>query len=237
MSPRPIPCRPKRALLPALALAVLLPAFAAAQTPPDSATVRPKTADTIAPSPAAPDTVTQVAADTVRADSTAGPRVPSPGGAFLRSVLVPGWGQAAYGAYIRGGVYFAAETGSWFMLLKTMAKLGEARQIEARRMGFVRDSVVAEIGERYRDNPAELERLVGEAVDGHEGVKAVRGVIDARKSQREDWIFQVLFWMFASGADAFVTAHLSDFPARVIATPREDGKVDVGVRLRTGAVK
>jgi hypothetical protein len=215
---------------------VLLPGFAAAQTPPDSATLRPATSDTVAPTPV-PDAAARAAADTVRADSAAGPRVPSPGGAFLRSVLVPGWGQAAYGKYIRGGVYFAAETGSWFMLLKTMAKLGEARQIEAKRMGFVRDSVIAEIGEKYRDNPAELEQLVGQAVDNHEGVKAVRGVIDARKSQREDWIFQILFWMFASGADAYVTAHLSDFPARVIATPRQDGKFDVGVRVRAGAVK
>ncbi|MGH7461185.1 MAG: hypothetical protein ACREMA_09170, partial [Longimicrobiales bacterium] len=40
------------------------------------------------------------AADTVRADSA---RRITPGKAFYRSLLVPGWGQASVGAYVRGG--------------------------------------------------------------------------------------------------------------------------------------
>jgi hypothetical protein len=158
----------------------------------------------------------------------------------LRSVLVPGWGQAAYGAYFRGGVYFAAESGSWFMLLKTMAKLGEARDIERWRVGVVRDSLMTAIAadealaDSYRQRPGGLEEAVSLEIDQHPDVTSIRKLVDARKEQREDWIVLTLFWMLASGVDAFVNAHLSDFPARVNATPQPDGSVDIGVKLPIG---
>jgi hypothetical protein len=65
------------------------------------------------------------AADTVAADSllvplpaaapdtTAAPRAPGfwsrPSGVMLRSLIVPGWGQATNGQWIKAGVVFAAE--------------------------------------------------------------------------------------------------------------------------------
>ncbi len=217
----------------ALALGLLSPYSAVAQTPPDTSggTIR---ADTT-PGASVPAVVRKPASD-----STTLRRFPSPGGAFLRSVLIPGWGQAAYGAYFRGGVYFAAESGSWFMLLKTMGKLGEARDIESWRVGAVRDSIMAaiatdeEVAEAYRRKPGGIEAAVGQEVDGHPAVVEIRKLVDARKEQREDWIVLTLFWMLASGVDAFVNAHLSDFPARVNAEPRPDGRLDLGVRLPVG---
>ena len=180
------------------------------------------------------------AADTTMADTSALRNFPSPGGAFLRSVLVPGWGQAAYGAYFRGGIYFGAEAGSWFMLLKTRAKLGEARNLERWRVRVARDSALAMIAANdslaahYAERPDELEAAVRLAVEDDAGVVSIRNLVDARKEQREDWLVLTLFWMLASGIDAFVNAHLSDFPARVNAQPRPDGGVDLGITLPIG---
>lgn len=178
----------------------------------------------------------------VPADSAAHPGLPSPGGAFLRSVMVPGWGQAAYGAYFRGGVYFAAQSGSWFMLVKTMAKLAEARSIEARRLAaateLARDSLLARaendpaLAEKYED-PLKLAMDVDVAAENNESVRDIRGLVGAREQQREDWVAWTLFWTLASGIDAFVNAHLSDFPARVAAEPRPGGGLSVGVQIPT----
>lgn len=207
----------------ALALGLLSPYLVEAQVPPDS--VRQLLpADSTSPG-AVPSVVR---------------RLPSPGGAFLRSVLLPGWGQAAYGAYFRGGVYFAADAGSWFMLLKTMSKLGEAKELQKWQMGAVRDSLMAAIAadpllaEQYRSRPGGLELAVTDAVAEHPRVVGSGHLVDSRKKQREDWIALTLFWMLASGVDAFVNAHLSDFPARINAEAQPDGRVDLGVRIPVG---
>jgi len=164
---------------------------------------------------------------------------PSPAGAFVRSLLVPGWGQAVYGAYVRGGVFFALQSGSWFMLLKTIGKLSEARSIEERRVGIVRDSLLAEaaedprLAERYQD-PRALELDVQRAADKDERVTAIRGLVRAREQQREDWIAMTIFVTLMSGVDALVNAHLADFPGRVVVDPGADGRITLGVSLPAG---
>lgn len=212
----------RRALL-ILALGMLTPLSAVAQEPADERDETP--------------------ASVVRRDTTATPtlrELPSPGGAFLRSFIVPGWGQAAYGAYFRGGVYFAAEAGSWYMLLKTVARLGEAKDIRDWRINAVHDSLMAaiaadpELAERL-SNPIALREALADAEDRDPGVIGSRKLVAARKEQREDWIVLTLFWMLASGVDAFVSAHLSDFPARINAEARPDGRVDLGVSLPIGS--
>lgn len=166
-------------------------------------------------------------------------RGPSPAGAFVRSLLVPGWGQAAYGAYVRGGVFFALQSGSWFMLLKTIGKLSEARSIEERRIDIVRDSLLAlaaedpSLAERYRD-PRALELDVQRAADKDERVTEIRGLVHAREEQREDWIAMTIFVTLMSGVDALVNAHLSDFPGRVVVDPGAHGRLTVGVSLPAG---
>ncbi|MFW6079202.1 MAG: DUF5683 domain-containing protein [Gemmatimonadota bacterium] len=177
-----------------------------------------------------PDTTGRVQAGETSAD------VPGPAGAFVRSLLVPGWGQAAFDAYFRGGVYFAARTGSTFMVVKTMEKLGEARDMERRRRAVARDSLLglaetdSALAERFED-PAELEQ----AIEQDSAVVEAGDLTEARAEQREDWIAWLLFWTLVGGVDAYVTAHLSDFPVDVIAEPRAGGGARVGVRLRTGS--
>ncbi|MGH7555350.1 MAG: hypothetical protein ACREMQ_20295, partial [Longimicrobiales bacterium] len=53
-----------------------------------------------------------VVRDTVAQDTLRGP---SPRGAFLRSLLIPGWGQASVGSYTRGGIFFAIQSTSGYM--------------------------------------------------------------------------------------------------------------------------
>lgn len=174
-----------------------------------------------------PDTL---APDSARSDSGRVDAPPGPGGSFLRSALVPGWGQAAHGAYVRGGVYFAAQTGSWFMLGKTLAKLAEARDVERRRMAFVEDSLLAEAAadDALAAGFEDADSLAA-AVAADSLVQDIRGLIDARKQQREDWIAWTVFWTLAAGADAFVTAHLSEFPASIVAEPRRGGGFRFGI--------
>ncbi|MDT8436997.1 MAG: hypothetical protein RRA92_09615 [Gemmatimonadota bacterium] len=56
-------------------------------------------------------------------------RVPvSPMGAFLRSVVLPGWGQVSVDQPGRGAFYFVMEAGSLYMLLKSQARLDAVRR-------------------------------------------------------------------------------------------------------------
>ena len=220
-----------RGLVAALVVALtLVPAAAEAQvTPPEPEVTEPETP---------PDSVDVVAAEP---DDPAEPTGPSPGGAFLRSLILPGWGQAAYDANFRGAVFFGMQTGGWFMIAKTVARLGEARDMEERRVaaigGMVRDSLLlaaeenTNLADRYQNDPLALERDVVAGVDADESVQEIRSLVNARRQQREDWITLTLFLTLASGIDAFVNAHLSDFPARVIAEPSGDGGVSIGLRI------
>ena len=52
----------------------------------------------------------------------------TPMGAFVRSLVIPGWGQAAVDQPGRGAFYFAAGTFSLFMVIKSQAELDAARR-------------------------------------------------------------------------------------------------------------
>ena len=52
----------------------------------------------------------------------------SPLGAFARSLVLPGWGQAEVDQPVRGAVYFAAEAASLWMVFKTQTKLSAAER-------------------------------------------------------------------------------------------------------------
>jgi Family of unknown function (DUF5683) len=177
------------ALLIALALC-LLPRAAAAQDPQPADTAR-------APLVVAPDTVTEEEADSVQGIS--------PRGAFLRSLVLPGWGQSELGLPGRGGVYFALEAGSLWMLVKSHRKLGEARD---------RERIARETGQLTED---QIDPLVRD-----------------RQNQREDWLTLSIFWLFFSGADAFVAAHLQDFEVHVNAAPRPDGALQIQATIPVG---
>ncbi len=71
--------------------------------------------------PQAPAAVPAAAVD------SGGPPV-TPMGAFFRSLILPGWGQAAVDQPVRGAFYFTMEAASLWMLFKTQSKLDAARR-------------------------------------------------------------------------------------------------------------
>lgn len=93
------------------------------------------------PDPEAPAD-TAAAADSLPADSlvspvalpetrrtTAGddrPSGPAPMSAFLRSVLVPGWGQLAADQPVRAAVYFTLQTATVYMVIRSYNRIDEA---------------------------------------------------------------------------------------------------------------
>ena len=169
------------------------PPLAAQVTPPD--TVRP---------PAAADTARAARRDTAQRDTAQRDGRITPRGAFLRSLVLPGWGQSEIGAPERGVVYFALEAGSLWMVLKSQHRLSQAYE---RQEILKRTGVLAE--------------------------ERTSGLMRARRAQREDWIALSLFWLFFSGADAFVGAHLRDFDAQVGSAPGSGG-VQVGGSVPVG---
>jgi len=118
----------------------------------------------------------------------------SPRTAFLRSLVIPGWGQSSIGAPGRGAVYFALESGSLWMVYKSGQKLQEARRLEDVRHA-----------------------------DGSLPIGQTSALVRARRNEREDWITLSVFWFFFSGADAFVSAHLRDFDTHVDVEPAPTG--------------
>lgn len=68
----------------------------------------------------------------------------TPLGAFVRSLVLPGWGQTVVGRPFRGAVYFGAEAASLFMVFKAQSKLAAARRAEPPN----EDLVDARSGER-----------------------------------------------------------------------------------------
>lgn len=144
----------------------------------------------------------------VRGDTVAGEdsiQGISPRGAFLRSLVIPGWGQSELGAPGRGGIYFALEAGSLWMYIKSDRKLDEARE-----------------GERIRRETGELAE---EQIDP---------LVRDRRNQREDWLTLSIFWLFFSGADAFVSAHLADFDVHVNAVPQPGGGMQLQATIPVG---
>jgi hypothetical protein len=192
-----VPRTAGRALLAGLALLAALclaPRAAAAQDPAPPDTAR-------RPLQVAGDSA-RARRDTIPGDSTW--RI-TPQGAFLRSLVIPGWGQSELGLPGRGGIYFSLEAGSLWMFFKSAGKLREARELE---------TIARETGEIGPDDKHPLVR--------------------DRENQREDWLTLSIFWLFFSGADAFVSAHLQDFDVHVNAVPRPGGALEVQATVPLG---
>jgi hypothetical protein len=157
-------------------------------------------------------------------------RFPSPGGAFLRSMIIPGWGQAEFDAYTRGGIYFSGWTANWFMNFKNQVRLREARNRLDLRTDQIRARLIAEA-----ENPDSMRavldttNVLSEAVRGDAIGGDLRNLVSSREQQREDWIVWSVFWLLASGVDAFVTAHLADFPAAIDLEANADRSVSLRV--------
>ena len=92
-----------------------------------------------------------------------------PIGAFLRSLLVPGWGQAATGRHVTGALFATWEGVAAMMTLKAQSE-----------MHYLKETSSANL--------------------------------TAKRQEVQDWIVLWVFNHLFSGAEAFVSAHLQDFP-------------------------
>jgi len=92
-----------------------------------------------------------------------------PMGAFLRSLLVPGWGQAATGRHVTGALFATWEGVAAMMALKAQSEMHYLKETQS-------PNVVA------------------------------------KRQEVQDWVVLWVFNHLFSGAEAFVSAHLQDFP-------------------------
>lgn len=153
----------------------------------------------------------------------------NPRTAFIRSMIVPGWGQFSVGAEKRGIVFVALQGASWYMLVKTHGKLGKARDREETRFGFLTDSLTALIPQDSAlKNPVEFNRRI----DADSTLALQRALVASREEQRQDWIATTIAITLAGAVDAYVAAHLADFPAVIVPRPNGALQLQVNVPLK-----
>jgi hypothetical protein len=98
------------------------------------------------------------------------PKVVRPMGAFWRSFLLPGWGQAVTGRKTTGAVFVAWEGVTAMMTLKAQQEANYFKSIHSQSLKLKRQEV-------------------------------------------QDWLVLWIFNHLFSGAEAYVSAHLRDFPS------------------------
>jgi hypothetical protein len=127
------------------------------------------------------------------------------------------------GAFARGAFYFTAEAASGLMIFKTHTRITRTRSRLELREGVVTARLVAE----GITDPVAIENAL--AADPE--VEDLRALETTRIGQREDWIALGLFLMLIGGADAYVSAHLADFPTAVVIDPGLGGGMEIGFSL------
>jgi hypothetical protein len=163
----------------------------------------------------------------------------SPGTAFVRSLLVPGWGQFSIGSYTRGAIFVALQGTSAYMVVRTQLRLDDAKDLLDERTR----EAIEDLNERIATDTTLARELSAPgafdaAIDSTTSVRRTRGLVESRRNQRQDWIVYLVVFTLASGVDAFVSAHLADFPARIEPEARPNGgaalkfTVPVGRRRR-----
>jgi hypothetical protein len=124
------------------------------------------------------------------------------------------------------------------MLGKTIRRLNEVADREDRLRVLAADSLELEmaadpeLAEALEDPDAYEEALLT-----YPGLRNARNLARARRQQRQDWITYTLFFTFAAAVDAYVTAHLKDFPTDIIAEPTVGGQFDLGFRIPVGSMR
>ena len=149
----------------------------------------------------------------------------SPRGAFLRAMAMPGWGHVAIESHTRGGFYFAAEGLTAYTLLRARRRLSDVRERATRRESYLRERLAAQ----GTTDPTEIDAVL----EADAELADMRDLEEARGEQQEDLVALGLFLIFLSGADAYVSTHLSRVPEplALVAEPSGDGVYDLGVRL------
>jgi hypothetical protein len=147
--------------------------------------------DSLPPRPEPPVVSDSVVQDTAGA-LPLGVRPLSPGGALLRSIILPGWGQAKLGRTLPAVIFLAVEGVTLGMALKANSEYQ-----------YLLDS-----------NP---------------------DAASSKSLEREDWLVLLAFNHLLAGVEAYVSAHLWDFPGDVALTPVNGGVVaglSLPVRVR-----
>ena len=152
----------------------------------------------------------------------------APSRAFLRAVLVPGWGHASIGSHTRAGFYFALEATTAYGLLRTRKRLNEVAARAEFRENILREDLAAQDIIDFDE--------IESALDDDATLEDLLDLEESRRQQQEDWAALGIFLLLLSGADAYVSAHLQDFPAPIEmqAAPAGDGRVEVGFRIKVG---
>jgi hypothetical protein len=157
----------------ALALGAALPGRAVAQ---DSTLVRA-------------DSVPVDSAARAQADSAARRPPVTPMGALLRSIVIPGWGQAKLNRKLTGALFVAWEGVTLGMSIKTSHEL------------------------RYLRNTHSAS-------------------VSAKEKERQDWLVLLAFNHLFAAVEAYVSAHLWDFPGDLeIRAAPVPGGMGAGVRV------
>ncbi|HSE28254.1 MAG TPA: hypothetical protein VLA95_08490 [Gemmatimonadales bacterium] len=136
--------------------------------------------DSVPPAPPVAATDSGAAADSIA-------RPISPMGAFWRSLLIPGWGQATLDRKLAAALFLGWEAVTLGMALKT-------------------DVAVAELGD------------------------AGSGLLESKRQEREDWLVLLGFNHLMAALEAYVSAHLWDFPGD-LRIRRAPGRTEAGLRL------
>jgi hypothetical protein len=136
-------------------------------------------------------------------DSLSRPPI-SPRSAFLRSLALPGWGQAKLDRGIAGGLFATADAISLAMVIQSRRSLAQAKRLKG-------DSVI--VG--YQNASPST---------GNPGtpVYAPASVGGRVRARRQHWTALLIFTHLLAGADAFIAAHLWDLPTEV--SMRSDGR-------------
>lgn len=149
----------------------------------------------------------------------------TPFGAFWRSFLLPGWGQAVLDRPVAGAVFGTAEALSVAMIRKAAYDLREARRYGA-------DSVIVSTW-RVVNGREVLDSLGRPAIATTTRNRWTQDAIQpARATFREDWAAALVFIHLISGVDAFISAQLWDLPAQVAIRPAPMGGATLAVTYR-----
>jgi len=160
---------------------------------------------------------TKSVADTTRRTPASARVVPSaararftppltPRGAFLHSLLLPGFGQARLDRGSSGALFASVELAALVMIRRSSADLREARRFRV-------DTLPAEFtvsGGSLQPTGTLLPRFTDD-------------LIRTRRLHVEDWLAAIAFNHLFSAADAFVSAQLWDVPVQITAMPTATG--------------
>lgn len=151
----------------------------------------------------------------------------TPRGAFLRSLVLPGWGHASVGSGTRAAFYAAAQSGTALMSLKSASRQRTARRFAREERRLVED----ELRLQGVSAPDSLRVLAS----SDPRVSEAEELVERRGQQVEDWLALGIFMTLLGAADAYVAGHLADFPeplALDVTRRPDDLAWQVGLRIR-----